>query len=189
MKNACPILLVLGPSGAGKSRFAQYLDKRHHWLHLEIDQYPKGDDGIDIHNLRPHWDLFYESKNPADLAIELCKRTEKASRAGCVLSFPSAVVLLPEHISAAEKASIKVAYLYGSAAHCINAFLKRERNSGRNLGLDHWFANNCAPYFRMSQPALEPYRTHVFNIHGRHRSHADVLRDIRNRRRRKARRA
>jgi hypothetical protein len=182
MNDACRILFVLGPSGAGKSRFAEYLDKRHRWLRLEIDQYPHGD-GIDIYNLRRPWDLFFGSKEPAELAMELRRRAKQANCAGCVLSFPSGVVLPPEHISAAEKASIKVVYLYGSAAHCIHAFLERERNLGRNLGVDHWLANNCAPYITMSRPEFEPYRIDVFNIHGRRRSHVDVLRDIQSRRR------
>lgn len=177
MRSSCDILFVLGPSGVGKSKFGEYLSKQHRWLHLEIDQYPNGD-GIDIHNLRGPWDLFCKSKNSADLAVELRKRAKDRHRKGCVLSFPSGVVLPPEHISAAEKESIRVTYLYGSAAHCINAFLERERESGHNLGVDHWLTNNRETYLVMSRPEFERYRTHVFTIRGKHRSHANVLRNV-----------
>jgi hypothetical protein len=170
------ILLVLGPSGVGKSTFAEYLYKERHWLHLEIDQYPN--DGIDLHDLRQQWDLFYGSRKPDDLVMEIRKRSMRIRTENCVLSFPSGVVLSPGHIAAAERAFIRVAYLYGSAAHCINAFLERERKSGRNLGLDHWLANNTASYLMMSDPAFQPYRTHVFNFQGKRRSHPDVLREI-----------
>lgn len=177
MQSFHEILFVLGPSGAGKSKFGQYLNKRRHWLHLEIDRYPDGD-GIDIENLRRPWDLFYKSRDPAELAVELRGRINRHSRMGCVLSFPSGVVLSTEHIAAARKESIRVAYLYASAAHCINAFLERERSSGRNLSLDHWLENNRKPYLLMSRPEFEPHRTHVFTIRGARRSHANVLRDI-----------
>ena len=182
MKKSCQILVVLGPSGVGKSSFAKYLSEKRHWLHLEIDQYPNGD-GIDSNDLRKQWDLFYGSRNPRDLAAELRRRASQIRTTGCVLSFPSGVILSPDHIAAAEEASIDIAYLYGSAAHCINAFLKRERESGSNLSLDHWLNNNRASYLTMSDPMFRPYRTHVFDIQGKHRSHADVFREIQSRRR------
>jgi shikimate kinase len=170
------MIFVLGPSGAGKSGFARFLTTRHHWLHLEIDQ--DGGDGIDLHNLRSAWNSFYESKNPTDLAEELRKRAKQAGRTASVLSFPSSVVLSPEHIAVAEKTLIRIVYLYGSAAHCIDAFLKRERTTGRNLGLDHWIMNNCAPYFMMSQPSLGAYRVHVFTADGTRRPHEDVSKQL-----------
>ena len=112
------------------------------------------------------------------MAAELRGRVGQARLKGCVLSFPSTVVLPAEHIAAAWKALIRVVYLYGSAAHCIDAFLKRERSSGRNLGLDHWLLNNIEKYMQMSKPEFEPYRTHVFTVRGGRRSHAAVLGDI-----------
>jgi len=83
---------------------------------------------------------------------------------------------------------IRVVYLYGSAAHCIDAFLKRERSSGRNLGLDHWLLNNIEKYMQMSKPEFEPYRTHVFTVRGGRRSHAAVLGDIQKNRKAKTNR-
>jgi|ERR1035438_3903464 adenylate kinase family enzyme len=178
MKRTNEILFVLGPSGSGKSDFAKFLEKQNRWLRLEIDQFPKGD-GIDINDLRQQWDLFYPARNAIELAKELRKRTDEAGRTRCVISFPSGLVLSPGHIAAAEEASIQVVYLYGSAAHCVNAFLERERISGRNLDFNHWLLNNRESYLAMSDPVFERYRVHVFDIDGHHRSHEDVLQDIR----------
>lgn len=178
MQDLQRIVFVLGPSGVGKSKFGQYLNARHRWLHLEIDRYPHGD-GIDVENLRGPWDLFYESKSPAAIALELRERIKRLHRTGCVLTFPSGVLLSTDHILAAAKTSIRVTYLYGSAAHCINAFLEREHSSGRNLGLGHWLINNRETYLMMSRPEFESYRTRAFTIRGVHRSCETVLRDIR----------
>lgn len=170
---------ILGPSGAGKSCFSQYLNKEINWLHLEIDQFTN--DGIAVHDLRREWDAFYISRDPGDLSEALCERTVRADKPGCVVSFPGNLVLSPEHITAAEKASIEVAYLYGSAAHCVNSFLKREHKSGRRLDLYHWLSNNSRAYLEMSHPRFEPYRVHVFDIYGNHRPCPDVLREIKER--------
>ena len=172
--DASRTLFVLGPSGAGKSTFAQYLATEHSWLHLEIDQFPNGD-GIDIYGLRRVWNAFYQNNDPTALAEELHRFISRERKAGCVLSFPSGLVLSSNHIQAASVASIKVIYLYGSAAHCINAFLERERNTGRNLTLDHWIANNCAAYFMMSRPEFDSHRIHVFTQAGLRLPHKEVF--------------
>jgi gluconate kinase len=164
---------VLGLSGAGKSCFAEYLNVELHWLRIEADP-PNGADAMTAENLRAPWDSFYHCNKATDLATELSARAKKAGSDGFVLSFSSLVVLSPEHISDAQKAGMTVVYLYGSAAHCIDAFLKRERASGRNLGLDHWLDNNKT-YMAMSEPYFKPYRIHVFDIYGERRTHADVL--------------
>jgi hypothetical protein len=177
VQDTCQILFVLGPSGAGKSTFAEHLAIDRQWLHFEIDRFPNGD-GIDIHGLRRVWNSFYDDTNPAALAEELRSRTVGQKKTGCVLSFPSGLVLLSNHLQAALAVSIRVVYLYGSAAHCINAFLERERNTGRNLSLDHWVANNCAAYLMMSRPEFGSHRIHVFTPTGVHRSYEDVFAEL-----------
>src|SRR5215831_3595025 len=114
------LLFIFGPSGVGKSAFGNYLVQLHGWLHLEIDQFPAGD-GIDIHQLRYEWELFYRQKNSRPLVQALRQRVTSANKANCILTFPSGLVLSPEHIKSCEP-SIQVCYFYGSAAHCINAF-------------------------------------------------------------------
>ena len=169
------ILFILGPSGVGKSTFARYLSKEHHWFHLEIDD-PRGD-GIDIYGLRRAWDAFYLSTSPSLLAQAVRDLMKKANASKCVVSFPSPLVLSPDHIDAAARESIRVTYLYATAAQCIDAFLQRERESMRNLSLDHWLGFNKESYIAMSRPEFRPHRINVFEAGGR-RSNADILRDL-----------
>jgi gluconate kinase len=179
-RRRCEIWLILGPSGVGKSCFAQYLQRKLHRLYLEIDQFPRGD-GIDIHDLREPWDMFLGRMDATALAEELCKRAKEANVAGCILSFPSGLVLSPKHIDAARTSSVKVIYLYGTAADCISAFLERERQSGRNLDIHHWLDNNTQPYMAMSRPEFARHRFHMFDEDGKRREHSDILNAINSR--------
>ena len=160
------MLLILGPSGVGKSSFGEWLAAERNWLHLEIDRYPE--DGIDLHNLRAEWNEFCERGNPGLLAKVLRERLAPSSKINCVLTFPGCLVLPPERIISAANAGVRTIYLYGSAAHCITAFLKREEKTDSPLGLDHWISNNHenGSYIEMSKPALAPYRIHVFTHMG-----------------------
>jgi adenylate kinase family enzyme len=170
------IWFILGPSGVGKSDFGKYLAVKHKWLHLEIDRFPNGD-GIDIHGLRQEWDQFYQRKDPRAIVAELTKRLLAEGKNDCALTFPSGVVLSDEHMRSTNE-QIKIIYLYGSAAHCISAFLNRERQSKRNLGVDHWITNNCASYFLMSTPVFNPNRVHVFSHSGTRRTHDVVFAEL-----------
>jgi len=79
---------------------------------------------------------------------------------------------------AAIQAGIRTIYLYGSAAQCITAFLNRERQTGRNLDLDHWIKNNHNPYMQVSGPAFAPYRIHVFTHSCARRPHIEVFKAL-----------
>jgi shikimate kinase len=171
-----PVWLILGPSGAGKSCFGRWLEAEQNWLHLEVDRYPE--DGIDSHNLRGEWDEFYRHGNPNDLAGALQQRLEPGSKTRGVLTFPGNLVLSPDQMTAATQTGMRTIYLYGSAAHCITAFLNRERQTGRNLDLRHWLDHNRESYMRMSEPAFDPYRIHVFTHMGTHRPHAHVFGEL-----------
>jgi hypothetical protein len=152
------VWLILGPSGAEKSSFGKWLAAKRNWLHLEIDQYLQ--DGIDLQNLRA-----------------LQQRVAANSRMSCVLTFSGCLVLPPERIVAGAQPGIRTIYLYGSAAHCITEFLKREQKSGRRLGLDHWISNNYqnGAYIEMSKPALARYRVRVFTHMGTRIPHVEVF--------------
>lgn len=102
-------------------------------------------------------------------------RRSEVNKTSSVLTFPGNLVLGPDHITAAVQAGIRTIYLYGSAADCITAFLKREQQAGRNLDLAYWIANNRDPYMRMSEPAFAPYRIHVFTHMGNRRTHPEVF--------------
>jgi hypothetical protein len=173
-----PVWLILGPSGAGKSSFGEWLAVEQNWLHFEIDP-PEGGDGIDLNDLRHEWDDFYTRGNPQSLGAVLQQRLAAESKAGCVLTFSGCLLLPLESIVGATKAGIRTIYLYGSAAHCITAFLNREQTQQTQLGLDHWILNSHKndAYIEMSKPALAPYRIHVFTHMGARRPHDEVFRD------------
>jgi shikimate kinase len=166
---------ILGPSGVGKSSFGQYLAQEKNWLHLEIDQFPN--DGINIHQLREPCDNFYHKKDSSSLVAELTQRVTSQGKAGGVATFPGNFVLFQEHITAC-RSLIAIFYLYGSAEQCINAFLKREQETGRNLSLDHWMGNNYSTHPIMSDHIFEHNRVNVFTHEGSRRADLDVFAEL-----------
>ena len=169
------IWFVLGPSGVGKSSFGDYLANIKDWYHLEIDQFIN--DGIDTYGLRQEWDAYYLSLDPSGLITELKKRTMESGKSNCVLTFPGNLVLSTNHISVVANV-IKVIYLYGSAVRCMTTFLKREQETHRNLGLDHWITYNCLSYINMSMPELETNRVYVWTCSGDRRGHEDIFNEV-----------
>jgi len=168
--------LIFGPSGAGKSSFGKWLATEQNWIHLEIDRYPLPEDGIDANELRHEWDEFYCRKNARLLGDALRQRFRAHSNASVALTFPGTFVLSREHMVAATDTGVRTVYLYGSAAHCVAAFLNREQHTGRNLDLNHWIAHNCVSYNQLtSDPAFGPYKIDVFTRAGIRRRHADVF--------------
>jgi gluconate kinase len=173
------MLFILGPSGVGKSAFGNYLAQTHGWLHLEMDQFHC----LDIHQLRHEWDLFCLQKNILPLVRTIRQRVTSANKANCILTFSSNLVLPPGLIRVCAP-SIQICYLYGSTAHCINAFLRREEFlrrklvTGQSLDVNYWIQHNRDSYTKMSTPSYEPYRVHVFTREGRHRSHADIWEEV-----------
>jgi hypothetical protein len=167
--------LILGPSGVGKSSFGAWLAVERNWLHLEIDRFPE--DGINLHNLRTEWNEFCERGNPGLFAEVLQRRLAASSKTNCVLTFPGCLILPPGRIVGAAKLGVRTIYLYGSAAHCITAFLEREEKKDNRLGLDHWISNSHknGAYIEMSKPALAPYRIHVCTHMGERIQHAKVF--------------
>jgi hypothetical protein len=147
-------------------------------MHLEIDRYPE--DGIDLEGLRPEWDAFWHHGNAAALATLVRERLAQREASGAVLSFPGGVVPTEVHISAALAERITLVVLYGSGAECLDAFLSRERASGRNLTVDHWIGNNASPYAAFSAPLFSPYRLNVF-ADGRFRDIRSLITEVRKR--------
>lgn len=169
------IWFILGPSGTGKSSFGEYLAKIKNWYHLEIDQFDKN--GIDIHGLRQDWDAYCYKHDPSGLLKEIERRAKESGKFNCILTFPGNLVLSTDHISAVSD-NIKIIYLYGSAARCITAFLKREQEMHRKLGLDHWITYNYATYIKMSEPEFEANRVYVWTHNGERRRHEDIFAEI-----------
>jgi hypothetical protein len=172
-----PILFIFGPSGAGKSTLGDWVAMDFGFLHIEIDRYPDGD-GIDLSNLRIHWDEFYLRGSAKSLAHELRSRAVAGGWAGTILTFPGTVFLPKSRIQTAAKDGIVVVILYGTGAECLNSFLAREKKSRRNLTVDHWILNNQVCYAHFSRPEFTPYRVLAFH-NGRFRSRAMLLRELR----------
>ena len=61
-----PLLFLFGPSGSGKSTLAAYVREDLCFLHLEIDRFPDGD-GIDLEELRPVWNVYWNELNAESL--------------------------------------------------------------------------------------------------------------------------
>ena len=181
MPQSINILFLLGPSGSGKTTLGNWLeeDTDFGWQHIEIDRWPEGD-GIDLEGLRPEWDAFCTSANAKPLAITINARLASARFRGATLSFPSGVVLSNQHLIAAEQAGIGTLILYGTGADCMEAFLKRGRESRRGLNEDHWKLNNAHSYAEISQPIYAKYRILAFD-QGQRRERVALLKEIKGR--------
>jgi hypothetical protein len=173
------ILFILGPSGCGKSSLGSWIAEDLGFLHLEIDQWPKGN-GIDLASLRPQWELFLEHGSAGPLAEVIRLRVANAGRAGAVLTFPGRLVIPVPRIAAAMDVGIVVVVLYGTGAECIDAFLTREAAIGRGIGIDHWIANNHDTYAELSCPEYASCRVVAFD-NGRHQPRAALVKEIRRR--------
>src|SRR5262249_17388895 len=156
-----PIVFLLGPSGAGKSQLATWIAEDLGFVWIEIDRFPK--DGIELAGLRKEWDTFQESGQATEMASTICDRVKLAQKDGAILSFPSTLVLPICHIEAAERQGIRFLILYGTGAVCLEAFLRRERESGRGLDAEHWILNNAASYAEISRPEYSKYRLMAFD--------------------------
>ncbi|MGB8918732.1 MAG: shikimate kinase [Candidatus Sulfotelmatobacter sp.] len=155
-----PILFVLGPSGAGKTTLGQWLAEDLHFLWIEIDQWLA--DGIDRANLRPEWNEFWDRCQAGAIASTLRARVLNDGARGAVLTFPSLVVFSVQQLAVLEQAGIRVLVLYGSEEDCLAAFLKREKELGRNLPKEHWLANNSEVHKRLGDASYERYRLDGF---------------------------
>jgi hypothetical protein len=172
-----PVLFLLGPSGAGKSQLGKWLAEDLGFVHVEIDRFGEGD-GIDLEGLRREWDRFYHHSQPSDLAR--AARDRAAGAAGAVLSFPGNLVLGPNQLEAAQNEGILTFILYGSGADCLDAFLARECQTGRQLPEEHWVAHSQSPYVLFSLPKFSRYRLMMFENSVR-RTKAALLEEIKER--------
>lgn len=168
-------ILVFGSSGAGKSKISEVFANESNFLHYEADRWPE-QDGIDFHNLRAEWDVFLAQGDPKPLYEVLVSRAKAEKKKGTILSLPSMIVD-SELLFRAKQVPLHSIILYGSAAECIESFLKREAETGRNLTLQHWYDNNHGTYMRMSSPECAPFRVFVFN-QGKRRDLNEVITEI-----------
>lgn len=166
-----PIFLVFGPNGVGKSTFAAFLVTRG-WLHVEIDRFEADD------RLPAPWGALCAMRNAWPLSAELRGRMRRGAAKGCVVTFPGGIAPPLELIRAAERAELRIVCLHAPAADCVDAYLERERDSGRNPSRTHWFAHNARCYCQFAQAEYAPYRVATFNERGQPRPNGDLLAQI-----------
>jgi hypothetical protein len=94
-----------------------------------------------------------------------------------VQSFGSAVYLASEQMASARSAGLSLIYLCGEQEECLQSFLSREANTGRNLDADHWRRFNFAIFQHLLGPACQPHRVEAFRG-GRRRSLEELAAEI-----------
>jgi hypothetical protein len=167
------VVLMGGLSGAGKSQTCEWAVEDLRMLHLEVDL--PGVDGIDHHGLRSEWNDFYSRHEGASLAPALRHRAAVAGRAGVLLSLPSNAVLTTDHVAAARAAGMHVVIASGPPALCLNAFLTRERESGRGFDERRWHQFNDGAVATYNTPEYTPLLVPTFNRDGRRASRSQVI--------------
>lgn len=85
--------------------------------------------------------------------------------------------LQPRHIREAEQYGIRTIVLYGSAAECLAAFLRREEMTGRRLDQDFWIENNAGAYIWYSRHEFALYRMRAFS-NGTPRHRAELVAEL-----------
>lgn len=179
MTNGVPILFVLGPSAIGKTKLGERVADDLNFLWIEIDRWPEGD-GIDLAELRVEWSEFWNHCQAGAIATTLSTRVLSKAARGAIVTFPSRVVFSARQIMALQDCGIRVLILYGTVEECLESFLKRERELGRNLPKEHWLFNNSEAHKRFGDPSYERYRLEVFQS-GQRLDRATLTTKVKNR--------
>ncbi len=171
------IWFVLGPSGVGKTHFCEYLQNQHDWLHIDLDETypPRGDGTTDKMELKETCNQFFLKFRRRPMLSQIRKKLASSGRSHTVLSFPSNDVLNANHIRAIKN-RVRIVYLYGNQQRCLDAFLERERISGRCLDEEHWKFYNHELYETLNDSALRPWIIEAFQKDGTRKS-TDMLYD------------
>jgi hypothetical protein len=76
------------------------------------------------------------------VADEVRRRASDKRTAGAMLSFPSPVVFNPQQLTQMKLVGIATLALVGPERLCLEAFLQREKESGRGFDEQRWHSDN-----------------------------------------------
>lgn len=123
------------------------------------------------------WNQFFFKFRGRPLVSKIRNKFASPTHSRIVLSFPSDYVLDINHIRAINS-HVKIIYLYGNQQRCLNAFLQRERLSGRCFDEEHWQHNNHKLYEALDGQALRPWGVEAFHQDGTRKSTAMLYDEI-----------
>jgi hypothetical protein len=165
---------IHGPSGSGKSCLSDQLARSKGALLIEIDLWPPCDGMVEV-GLKSEWDQFWAHHLYPPIGAELDRRADQANATGCVISLPGCPLLTTVHAAQAAGRA-RIVYLVGTPG--LDAFLARERATGRGLGIEHWALNLRGFFQALERPEIAPLAVSSFESDGRHRSSQDIITDI-----------
>lgn len=148
-------------------------------MHYEIDL--SGLDGIDSNGLRREWDEFYGRHERTGFSALLRERAAGADKRGIVLSFPSNAVFDGEHLAAARRAGIEILIVFGAADLCLEAFLNRERASGRGFDAARWHRFNDRANALYARSEYGPHKVAAFRGDGSRYGRREIVSLVRSR--------
>ena len=76
------------------------------------------------------------------------------------------------------RGEVRVVYLAGGEGQCLDAFLARERKTGRGLDALHWAQNNQTIFRFLRTDEAKPYIVPAFDENGSRRIVDQVLADL-----------
>ena len=130
------IILILGYSGIGKTTIGRYFEREKEWIHIELD---KGSQDKILSNSIPFPSGDKLNKSYFDYLRDFLGANRFN---GAVITMPSTIVINQEVSKSLNSIGVKTVYLIAPTYLCLEEFLRRENETGRNLSAYHWIKHN-----------------------------------------------
>lgn len=130
------IAFIFGYSGIGKSTLGRYFEETRGWIHIEAD--PASQRQINSHPVVPPSDGLWTKNYFDNIKYFLAKN----GRCGALIAMASTAVIDQDVAVNLDSVGVKVVCLLAAPDYCFEQFLKREKETGRDLPAHHWMANN-----------------------------------------------